>query len=287
MNCNGCGANLETAPGQSQTVCRYCGVSQNVPIQNLQCPRCLNYSLAGILSCPNCNLQFGQNQTSPLPLPLASPPRKTNWTAIGVVVGSILLCGVVGNLTNPKSLNDEPSKVATLVKTNQVANNQPTPVPTPTPLQFADLKKRTEELLQFKKDEYENSDLSPFNEVLDSLRQIPKTDKDYKAAQSLVKKLIERMAPIAAELFLLGDKPENSSLDGRVDPVVRYLRNNLNDYNSSEFLEWSKVAKVEVKKEPYWVVRLKLRAKNGFGAFTIKDTFYFIRQGKVVYVEGL
>lgn len=66
-----------------------------------------------------------------------------------------------------------------------------------------------------------------------------------------------------------------------------YLRDNLNDYDSSEFVEWSPVAKLEVKGEPYWVVRLKLRAKNAFGGYVLKNTFYFIRQNKVVSAEGL
>jgi hypothetical protein len=85
----------------------------------------------------------------------------------------------------------------------------------------------------------------------------------------------------------LGPKPKNSEWDGRVDPVVEYLKNNLNDYDSSEFVEWSPVTKLEVKGEPFWVVRLKLGAKNAFGGYVLKNTFYFIRQNKVVNAEGL
>lgn len=72
-----------------------------------------------------------------------------------------------------------------------------------------------------------------------------------------------------------------------MDPVVEYLKNNLNDYDSSEFVEWSPVAKLEVKGEPFWVVRLKLRAENAFDGYILKNAFYFIRQNKVVAAEGL
>jgi len=99
--------------------------------------------------------------------------------------------------------------------------------------------------------------------------------------------LIDKSARIGAELLVLGPKPKNSEWDGRVDAVVKYLRRNLNDYDSSEFVEWSPVTKLKVKGEPFWVVRLKLRAKNAFGGYILKDTFYFIRQNEVVAAEGL
>lgn len=99
--------------------------------------------------------------------------------------------------------------------------------------------------------------------------------------------MIGKSARIGAELLVLGPKPKNSEWDGRVDAVVKYLRRNLNDYDSSEFVEWSPVTKLKVKGEPFWVVRLKLRAKNAFGGYILKDTFYFIRQNEVVAAEGL
>jgi hypothetical protein len=44
---------------------------------------------------------------------------------------------------------------------------------------------------------------------------------------------------------------------------------------------------VYIGKEPYWGVRLKLRAKNAFGAYILRDTYYFMRNNKVVKSEGL
>ena len=59
----------------------------------------------------------------------------------------------------------------------------------------------------------------------------------------------------------------------------------LNNKNSNS--EVALKSKLKVKGEPFWVVRLKLRAKNAFGGYILKDTFYFIRQNEVVAAEGL
>jgi len=137
------------------------------------------------------------------------------------------------------------------------------------------------------KEEYVEDDLKAFDAVIGPLRAIPKDAKEYGPAQALIKKLVEKAARITAEILVLGPKLTNSAYDGRVDPVVEYLKNNLNDYDSSEFVEWSPVTKLDFKGEPFWVVRLKLRAKNAFGGYILKNTFYFIRQNKVVSTEGL
>ena len=86
---------------------------------------------------------------------------------------------------------------------------------------------------------------------------------------------------------MLGQKPENSGWNGKVACVDRYLKTTLNDYDSSEYMEWSPVTKVELKGEPYWAVKLKLRAKNAFGAYIVKDVAFFIRQNEVVKAVGL
>ncbi|HEX7957831.1 MAG TPA: hypothetical protein VF508_12850, partial [Pyrinomonadaceae bacterium] len=65
------------------------------------------------------------------------------------------------------------------------------------------------------------------------------------------------------------------------------LKEVLNDYDSAEYLEWSRVARTYVKGEPFWVVKLKLRAPNAFGAKIIKTPIFFIRRDTVVRVEGL
>lgn len=119
------------------------------------------------------------------------------------------------------------------------------------------------------------------------MRTIPKEAKECKEAKPLLDKTAKRWARFAAEELVLGRKPENSGWNGKVACVDRYLKSTLNDYDSSEYLEWSPVTRVELKGEPYWAVKLKLRAKNAFGAFFVKDAAFFIRQNEVVRAVGL
>jgi hypothetical protein len=93
--------------------------------------------------------------------------------------------------------------------------------------------------------------------------------------------------PLDPDTKIIGIKPHQSSLNGEVLAVTRYLRENLNDYDSSEFVEWSPVTKVDIDNQKYWGVRLKLRAKNAFGAYILRDTYYFIRNDKVIFSRGL
>ena len=218
-------------------------------------------------------------------------PKKSNnslFITLGIIFGVLglcALCGIIGKL-NDKNSNSEVALKSN--SSNTVTNIQPAASPTPTPKPtFAELQQRSEPLLKLNKQEYVQDDLKDFDAVMQPLREIPKDAKEYKQAQALNKKLIDKSARIGAELLVLGPKPKSSEWDGRVDPVVRYLRKNLNDYDSSEFVEWSPVTKLEVKGEPFWVVRLKLRAKNAFGGLILKDTYYFIRQNEVVSAEGL
>ena len=249
--------------------------------QSLQCPRCQATNVAEAHFCSHCGWALRQ--------PSAARPvnnTKAVWITVGVIVavlGSCGLCGVIGKL-------GEESEKRSAVTSNDPNKSSPTvlasPTATPKP-NFSELKQRAEPLLRLEKEEYVREDLAAFDALLKPLREIPKNAKEYPAAQALIKKLIDKSARIAAEILVLGPKPKNSEWDGRVDPVVEYLRNNLNDYDSSEFVEWSPVTKLEVKGEPFWVVRLKLRAKNAFGGYILKNTFYFIRQNRVVIAEGL
>jgi len=256
--------------------------------QFFQCPRCKAANAIGTRFCSNCGLPF-QQPAAPASIPT---PKKSNSLLItlGVlfgVFGLCALCGIIGNLNNKNSN----SKVA--IKSdgsNSDANTQPVVAPSPTATPkpaFVELQQQGEALLELKKDEYVRDDLKEFDAVMQPLREIPKEAKEYRQAQALNKKLIDKSARIGAELLVLGPKPKSSEWDGRVDAVVKYLRRNLNDYDSSEFVEWSPVTKLEVKGEPFWVVRLKLRAKNAFGGYILKDTYYFIRQNEVVAAEGL
>lgn len=194
-----------------------------------------------------------------------------------------MLCGLVGAITNsPKKFDS--GAVAVQSQNSNVARTIPTPSPAKT---FVELKSDAERLLKTSQSDYENIELEEFDSVMKPLKEIPTNSKDYKAAQALHKKLIDKVAVIGAERIVLGPKPMQSGWDAEVLPVKQYLRAVLNDYDSSEFVEWSPVTKVYIGKEPYWGVRLRLRAKNGFGALILRDTYYYIRNNQVVKSTGL
>lgn len=249
-----------------------------------QCPRCQAGNAQGSRFCANCGLSFAQASPN-------APVKKKNsliglWIALACI-GLCGFCGLIGALTDKnKPAENQPAQLASNTNNQTNSNTVSPPVPPPAPT-FAELKSKAETLLKFEKDEYVQGDLKQFDDVMQPLRGIPKTAKEYKEAQALNKKLIDKSAYIAAEILVLGAKPKNSEWDGRVDPVVTYLKANLNDYEDSEWLEWSPVTKVKVGKEPYWAVRLKLRAKNAFGAKIVKDAVFFIRNNQVVKTSGL
>jgi hypothetical protein len=64
-----------------------------------------------------------------------------------------------------------------------------------------------------------------------------------------------------------GPKPQYSSYDGSFEEVKKYLRSVLNDPGSVDYDFWSKV----VMAESGWDIRVRYRAKNGFGALVLKD----------------
>ena len=90
----------------------------------------------------------------------------------------------------------------------------------------------------------------------------------------------------AAKSSLLGNIPRQLP-DGRVPIVIRYLNDSLNDPYSMKLIKWSKIQKVNRNEQPYWYVRLRLRAKNGFGAYILLESGYYIRRDKVVFTEKL
>jgi hypothetical protein len=78
---------------------------------------------------------------------------------------------------------------------------------------------------------------------------------------------------------------KSSAWDGSVFEVKLYLRSNLHDWKSTEFVEWSPVAKDP--KLRISVVRCKFRTKNALGAYVIKNwVFYLGCDGKVLSYEN-
>lgn len=158
---------------------------------------------------------------------------------------------------------------------------------TPTPRSFDSMKEGAEHLLKIKPTDYLEIDVAVVYSLVNELGTVEKDSKDYKAAQALKSKIEKLHLAILAQQNLAGPKPKNSDFDGSVDAVRDFLRSNLNDYSSSEFVEWSPVIGTYLDGKPYWLVRLKLRAKNGFGALILRDTYYYIQNGRVVRTKGL
>lgn len=80
----------------------------------------------------------------------------------------------------------------------------------------------------------------------------------------------------------------NSSFDGSVSQVKRYLKSNLKDPDSYDGIEWSKIQITESDPNYRYYVRHKYRAKNSFGGYVISNKiFYLDRNGSVVDVKDL
>lgn len=71
----------------------------------------------------------------------------------------------------------------------------------------------------------------------------------------------------------------NSEYDASVYQVERYLKNTLNDPDSYQGIEWSKVIK---RSDGTFWVRHKYRAKNAFGGYVVKNSVFILSpQGQV------
>ncbi len=65
---------------------------------------------------------------------------------------------------------------------------------------------------------------------------------------------------------------ENSAWDGSVSQVKSWLKDNLKDPRSLEFINWSPVSKTKNG----FMVRVKYRAKNSFGGYVVENKVFFL-----------
>jgi hypothetical protein len=66
---------------------------------------------------------------------------------------------------------------------------------------------------------------------------------------------------------------KSSAWDGSVPQVKSWLKANLKDPDSLEFIEWSPVSKTE---DGGYMVRVKYRSKNSFGGYVVKNEVFFL-----------
>lgn len=251
--------------------------------QFFQCPRCRAVNPVRVRFCSNCALPFQQqSQVAPVPV-----PKKTNslLLPLGIIFGVIgfcALCGIFASLTDKNSKNEVALK-SNNSNANATSNSSPTPAPTPTP--FSEIKKNADALSASYKKDSESVSAEECAALVTSLLTIPKDSKDYATAQTLRKSL----NAIQAEIFINspGPRPENSAWDGSVRPAEDYLKQALNDYKSSEYLGWTETRKIKQGKKVYWETTVRLRAKNAFGAYIVRDLTFWIQHNQVVKVKGL
>jgi hypothetical protein len=117
--------------------------------------------------------------------------------------------------------------------------------------------------------------------VTDTRNKIAAADKQIAAALAAA-----RAKKPVADSTVMGQPPAQLA-NGQVPAVIRYLQDNLNDPYSMRLLKWSKVQKVTKYGARYWYVSLRMRAKNGFGAYILRDTGFYMRHNKVVFTENL
>ena len=74
---------------------------------------------------------------------------------------------------------------------------------------------------------------------------------------------------------------ENSSFDGSVHQVKSWLKENLKDPKSVEYLDWSPVTRHGTG----YLVRVKYRAKNSYGGYSVEEKLFSLdSMGSVVSV---
>lgn len=71
----------------------------------------------------------------------------------------------------------------------------------------------------------------------------------------------------------------NSPWDASVSQVKSWLKTNLKDPGSLEFIEWSKVSKTN---DGGFTVRVKYRAKNSFGGYVVENKVFFLNSSGTV-----
>ncbi len=84
----------------------------------------------------------------------------------------------------------------------------------------------------------------------------------------------------------IGVKPKQFS-NGKVEAVMNYFNENINDPFSMRFVRWSDIVQKSYKGKSYWSVQVKFRAKNSFGAYILTEMVFYIEKNKVVETQRI
>jgi hypothetical protein len=116
---------------------------------------------------------------------------------------------------------------------------------------------------------------------LDSGREI-KIPNDFESSALADSSIDLKLTP-EDEALILGKKPVQAK-DGKVQAVMDYFNENLNDPYSMRFVRWSPISKHYLNGLPFWKTRVKFRAKNSFGAYILREWTFLIQKGRVVKI---
>lgn len=92
----------------------------------------------------------------------------------------------------------------------------------------------------------------------------------------------QQLAAIRAEERVRGPMPVASAWDGITPEVNSYLKSALKDYDSLKLVECSPVSTFGVDA---WCQRVKYRAKNSFGAYSLEQSIFVLKDHAVVDVQ--
>jgi hypothetical protein len=87
-----------------------------------------------------------------------------------------------------------------------------------------------------------------------------------------------------SEDALRGPKPTQLP-NGTVPLVLKWSQESLHDPYSARYVHWSKVEKYYWASAPCWIVSVRIRAKNAFGAYVLSDNTFYIRQNRIVHYQ--
>ena len=103
-------------------------------------------------------------------------------------------------------------------------------------------------------------------------------EKSFYSLESYCKDATHDFNNREMKVTAIGEKPEQSELDGSVKIVKDYLKSNAKDASSLDFLEWSKVT----YSGENWIVRCKYKGKNSYGADVTENAWFYIQNSKVI-----
>lgn len=83
---------------------------------------------------------------------------------------------------------------------------------------------------------------------------------------------------------LIGPKPAQSA-NGTMPIVIKWFNDYLHDPYSAHYVSWTKVRKGIHDGEPFWIVAVRIRAKNAFNAYRLSDYVFYIRRNRIVLYD--